>query len=170
MNLNPENGIVIFTDGSCYHKDRIGGWAWVALDSFGNEYSESGGEKNTTISRMELHAATHALECMHKHFGPIPVMIKSDSEYVVLGASNKSRKRKANLKEWKRLDDAEAEHVVVIYEHVRGHSGNSHNDKADKLAQVERKKIVSELPRRVSRRSDKKLEYCNRRMGKSKQA
>ncbi len=58
----------------------------------------------------------------------------SDSEYVVLGITNKKRIRKRNLDWWGDLEDAIALHEHVEFVHVKGHAGNRYNALADKLA------------------------------------
>lgn len=140
MNLNPELGVAVFTDGSCFHGDRTGGWGWVALDAFEGLHSTSGFVPDTTISRMELAAPTNALFCLAEEFGPLDVLIYSDSEYVVLGAMDRSRKRLKNKRWWGRLDKAIQTHNHVEFTHVRGHSDHLYNEMADQLAGEARRK------------------------------
>lgn len=140
MNLDPSHGIAVFTDGSCSHRDRSGGWGWVALDAFEGKHTDSGATRNTTIGRMELAAATYALEQLTAHLGPIEVLVFSDAQYVVLGAMDPTRKRNVNVDMWKRLDKAIAGHDVVEFEHVKGHNNNLYNEMADRLAGEARKR------------------------------
>lgn len=139
MELNPSQGIAVFTDGSAYTKDRSGGWAWVALDAFEGVHTASGSASDTTISRMELQAATEALVALHEALGPQEVLIYSDSEYVVLGCQDKSRKRLKNVDRWDALDEVINLHTEVTFEHVKGHSDSVYNEMADELAGKARK-------------------------------
>lgn len=137
--LNNHQGIAIFTDGSAYTKDRSGGWAFIAIDVFGNESEGWGSQSDTTISQMELAAAAHALWFVHEECGPSEVLVFSDSQYVVLGMNDKSRARKKNNEYWDDLEAQTAKHKVVVFEHVKGHDQNKYNEKADKLAGKARK-------------------------------
>lgn len=137
--LDPQYGIALFTDGSASYRDQSGGWAWVALDALEGSLSESGHEGDTTISRMELYAPAHGLFALHNQLGPCQVIVYSDSEYVVKGATDRNRKRKANGRLWRRLDDAIARHAYVEFKHVKGHSGQRFNELADELAGTARK-------------------------------
>jgi ribonuclease HI len=141
-NFNPSDGVVVFTDGSCYHKDRVGGWGWVAIDCARVKRSKSGGVLDTTIGRMELQAPTEALTWLYDNHGPCHVAIYSDAEYVVKGANDPTRSRLKNPKYWKRLDKAASMHKTVEWTHVKGHSNNQHNERADKLAREARKGML----------------------------
>jgi ribonuclease HI len=61
-------------------------------------------------------------------------MVVSDSQYVVLGANDPSRKRYANRRYWNALDKAMALHTYVEFVHVRGHANHFWNEMADQLA------------------------------------
>ena len=140
MNLNPEHGIAVFTDGSAYSKDGSGGWAWVAIDAFGGTDSDSGSTSQTTNNQMELYAVSRALDTLDGDYGPQSILVYSDSEYVVLGASDKTRKRNKNKLWWQALDQYIARHELVVFEHIRGHQGHKYNELADRLAGEARKK------------------------------
>lgn len=137
--LNPERGIALFTDGSCWTGDKVGGWAWVAVDAFGNEDHQSGFTKHTTISQMELYAVTRGLEMVLYDYGEQDVLVYSDSEYVVLGFNDKKRKRTKNREWWQALEQFAAQLGTVEMEHVRGHAGDRYNELADDLAGAARK-------------------------------
>lgn len=137
--LDPEHGLAVFTDGSANYRDRSGGWAWVALDALEGIFCASGYIGDTTISRMELYAPTNALERIADVFGPTDVLVYSDSEYVVLGNTVKTRKRYTNHEWWDALDKAIALHNEIEWIHVRGHSDNLYNEMADQLAGKARK-------------------------------
>lgn len=139
--LDPSQGIAVFTDGSAYHGDKSGGWAWVALDAFEGTQADSGHVSNTTIGRMELFAPTSALVTLFGDYGSCDVLIYSDSEYVVLGASDPTRARRKNQEWWADLDAAISLHKYVAFAHVKGHADNQYNNLADKLAGKARKNV-----------------------------
>jgi ribonuclease HI len=139
--LNPDPAIALFTDGSSYTKDRSGGWAWLALDI--NEESEigMGGADDTTNNRMEMQAWIEGLTYLFRVYGPITVLVYSDSEYVGLGATNRSRKRNNNVDLWLALDEAIDRHEYVEFNHVKGHQkdGSYYNHLVDEMAGEARK-------------------------------
>ncbi len=122
----------LYTDGSCHAGDRIGGWAWhcPSLDD-GDDY---GYEYDTTISRMELKAVIMGLAEIGRKHGPSIVNVFSDSEYVVKGITDRSRKRNHNQDLWRLLDQVTDAHEAVTYQHVRGHSGDDGNERVDQMA------------------------------------
>lgn len=124
----------VYTDGSCHHVDRIGGWAWVIINPDGEEESGGGSDVDTTISRMEMLAVIDPLERIFESCGPSEIVLYSDSEYVVKGITNRSRARNKNVDLWDMLDDITDAHTHVTYRHVRGHQGNHYNELADDLA------------------------------------
>jgi len=136
--LDPSEGVAIFSDGSCNTKDRVGGWAWVALDAFDGIECGSGRVEDCTNNQMELKAVSEGLKYLHDRYGSSIVMINSDSKYVIDNAVDKSRNRKVNLDYWKTLDEAEALHEHLAYVHVKGHSDNLYNEFADHLANMAR--------------------------------
>lgn len=130
----PDQLFHVYTDGSCWTGDRIGGWAWVAIDQFGEELQGGSSEVDTTISRMELSGIIDALEFIYERCGPSDIVVYSDSEYAVLGIKDRTRQRKKNNDLWDWLDDITDAHGSVEYNHVRGHQGNHYNEIADDLA------------------------------------
>ena len=86
-----ENALVIYTDGSCYPKGRVGGFGMVFLhyDDVGNEIELDTyvalSLKGTTSQRMELEAAVTALRKAPSMpcFAEVHrVVIRTDSKYV----------------------------------------------------------------------------------------
>ncbi len=138
--LDTHSGVLIYTDGSAYHKDRSGGWAFVALDAHEGYYEASGSASDTTISVMELTGPIEALNWLWGAYGACDVLILSDSEYVVKGFMDKNRARNKNKKVWRRLELAAAQHTFVQFEHVRGHAGHEFNERCDVLAGEARKR------------------------------
>ncbi len=129
--------IEIYTDGSCSHKGRSGGWAAIVInDEWITEIA--GFENDTTTSRVELLAAIKALEFLKN---PSCVNLYSDSQYVVnaftkgwlknwLKAGLDSR---INYDLWYRLHHLDNFHTIY-WQWVRGHSNVYFNEKCDVLA------------------------------------
>lgn len=136
--LNPSGGIALFTDGSSHYKDRTGGWAWIAIDIFDGEALEIGGTQDTTNNRMEMTAWIKGLQALHA-LGPCEVLVYSDSEYVGLGAMDRTRNRRKNIDLWLELDEAIGLHEYVEFEFIKGHTGHHYNEAVDKLAGEARK-------------------------------
>lgn len=141
--LDNSQGIALITDGSASYKDRSGGWAFVAIDAFDGIFTLADHQDDTTISQMELMAPTQGLEWCAKHLGPCEVLVYSDSEYVVLGATDRTRKRNKNKQYWRALDKAIEFHTYVEFQHVKGHNDHLYNEMADKLAGEARKSGIS---------------------------
>lgn len=133
----PEIGL--FTDGSAYHVDQSGGWAWIAFDTFDEEEFDFGGESETTNNRMELTAWIEGLKSLYRSLGPCDVLVYSDSQYVGLGAMDPGRKRKMNVDLWEDLDSAVARHSYVEFVWVKGHDDSYYNHFVDELAGEARK-------------------------------
>lgn len=125
---------LVYTDGSCSAKDRVGGYAYKIVDE-GVEAVGGGSEVDTTISRMELMAAISGLEEIAKwNYPGGVVLVISDSEHVVLGFNIKTRARNKNRDLWDRLEKAAGYFDLVYFEHVKGHAGHPDNEDCDKLA------------------------------------
>lgn len=134
MNLDPTNGLALFTDGSAWTGDRSGGWAWVAIDVGGGEEFDFGWDSNATNNRMEMTAWIEGLNAIYKEFGPSTILVYSDSEYVGLGVTDRTRSRKNNVDLWIALDYAFDQHGYVEFVHIRGHGDSYYNDMVDQLA------------------------------------
>ena len=135
--LPSSDRVAVYTDGACSGNPGPGGWAWVVPDGAW----ASGAEDPSTNQRMELMAVLHAITHLH---GPLEVV--SDSTYVVncfrdkwwvgwerRGWKNSQKKDVANQDLWKPLVAAYKE-TDVIFTWVRGHTGDTWNEEADRLA------------------------------------
>ena len=137
------DAVIIYTDGACRGNPGPGGWG-VILNYKGKIKELYGAEKHTTNNRMELMAAIQALESLTR---PCFVQLNSDSSYVLKGITDwmpnwKKRGWKTAAKTpvknedlWRRLDAAIAKHKVE-WNWVKGHSGDTGNDRADALANL----------------------------------
>ena len=138
-----DDAVIIYTDGACRGNPGPGGWG-VILNYKGKIKELYGAEKHTTNNRMELMAAIQALESLTR---PCSVQLNSDSIYVLKGITDwmpnwKKRGWKTAAKTpvknedlWRRLDIAITKHKVE-WKWVKGHSGDTANDRADALANL----------------------------------
>lgn len=133
--------VEIWTDGACSGNPGPGGWG--AVLRFGDREKElSGGEAQTTNNRMELRAAIEALNALKR---PCEVLLHTDSRYVMDGITDWIRGWKArgwktaakkpvkNADLWQELDLANSRHQVC-WHWVKGHAGDTGNERADQLA------------------------------------
>ncbi len=89
------NTIVIYTDGSCNPKHRVGAWA-VLLFIDKNKFVLTGVEESTTHQRMELQAVIKSFEYLAKvKLLARVVELYTDSQYVT-GLSGRKMKLKAS--------------------------------------------------------------------------
>lgn len=144
--MDPSGGFLVYTDGSCYTGDRVGAWAFVAIDVDGNEELQGEAAHDTTISRMELSACLAALLWLYAEYGPSVAMVYSDSEYVVLGITDRARVRRKNNDLWNELDAIVDAHEMVAFEHVKGHNNDHYNEMVDGHAGKLRKAASHEKP------------------------
>lgn len=141
--------VLIYTDGACSGNPGKGGYCAILMHE-GKEKVISGSEVETTNNRMELLAVIKGLEALKM---PCSVNIFSDSQYVVdafnkgwiigwmnNGWKNTSKKEVKNIDLWKRLLELCGVHLVRFTK-VAGHSDNEYNNRCDKIAVEEYKKI-----------------------------
>lgn len=136
---------LVWTDGSCWTGDRIGAYAYVIVDESDAELLDGGSAEDTTISRMELMGPIDALARILEDHGPSVVLVLSDSQYVVMGITDRKRKRNANNDLWELLDYVVDEHETVGFQHVKGHAGNHYNEVVDDLAGKLRLELQNEV-------------------------
>jgi ribonuclease HI len=101
----------------------------VLLGSDASRLEFSGVAASTTNNRMEI---TAAIEALRRLPSGVEVTIRTDSQYLV-NTMTLGWKRRENLDLWKILD-AEVAQRKVHWEWVRGHSGDTFNERADELA------------------------------------
>ena len=138
--------VTIYTDGACNVHDPLqpGGYG-VILISGSHQKELSGGENMTTNNRMELTACIEGLKALKQ---PCEVTVYTDSQYVQKGITEwihgwmqkgwKDAKGKPvkNRDLWEDLYDATKPHQIT-WQWVRGHAGNTYNERADRLAVAE---------------------------------
>jgi ribonuclease HI len=133
--------VVIYTDGACKGNPGPGGWAAIIICD-GAEKELCDGEFDTTNNRMELMSAIRALEDLQENCS---VELYSDSKYLVDGITKWVKnwiKKKwvtsgntpvKNKELWIRLLAASDRHKIS-WKWVKGHFGNTYNERADQLA------------------------------------
>ncbi|MDB6125739.1 MAG: ribonuclease [Pedosphaera sp.] len=140
--------VTIHSDGACHGNPGPGGWA--AVLEFGPHTREaSGGTPATTNNRMELQAAIEGLAALKE---PCEVEFHTDSEYLRNGITawlwnwkrngwrTKDKKPVKNDDLWRALDTQVSQHKIN-WHWVKGHAGNTGNERCDQLANDEIAKI-----------------------------
>ena len=134
--------ITIYTDGACSGNPGKGGWGAVILERGFDSIFLNGGDDDTTNNRMELVAAINALSYFKD---TKEIKLITDSKYVKDGIQSwilnwkkngwktAAKKPVKNKELWIELDDMISKHKIT-WEWVKGHAGNTHNEKADYLA------------------------------------
>lgn len=146
----------VFTDGACSENPGAGGWA--AVFNLKNGYKViSGHEASTTNNRMELMAVIKALQKAISKGILNDVEVHSDSAYVVNavtkgwfvrwkvnGWKTTSGEDVKNRDLWEELDKLMKQMHGFELVKVKGHSGNTFNEIADKAAREEVLKAKAE--------------------------
>jgi ribonuclease HI len=163
-----EDALFIYTDGSCYHHPRTGGFGVRIV-----HFSDAGesvpddlqfpGVPGATISEMEIYAVAKGIEQALKRpdIGRFrKVIVRTDSMFVrdnYRRAMNDWRLRKwikadggpvVNAPFWKGLNKAMKKaydrlHFLPQIEWVKGHAKDEHNKAVDKLAKKSAKNATS---------------------------
>ena len=141
--------VTIYTDGACSGNPGPGGWGAILM--YGGKTAElSGGEAATTNNRMELMGVISALGALNQ---PCRVTLYTDSKYVC-DAINKGWLRSWVKAGWKRKTGAVKnielwqkllpllEYHEVEFVWVKGHAENEFNNRCDKLAVAESRKLI----------------------------
>ena len=139
----------LFCDGACDTQAGHGGWA-VILRAGERELVLSGHAEDTTNNRMELTALLEGLLALKR---PCQVKVITDSQYLrkaftdgwILKWRRSGWKTAGgdpvkNQDLWEALI-AEAGRHALTFLWVRGHAGHGENERVDRLAVEERKKL-----------------------------
>ncbi len=139
--------IEIFTDGSSRGNPGPGGYGIVLI--YKNKRKElSQGYELTTNNRMELMAVIKALESVK--VDTIDILVYSDSKYVVESVEKgwiwnwekNNFKKKLNSDLWKIFIPL-YQKFNVKFKWVKGHAGNTENERCDRLAnEAQEKKLI----------------------------
>ena len=139
----------IYTDGACSGNPGPGGYCAILI--YGeHEKIISGNEVNTTNNRMELLAVIKGLEGLKEACN---VNLYSDSQYVVeafnqdwvfsweqKGWKTAGKKQVKNIDLWQILLELYKTHKINFIK-VKGHADNEYNNRCDKIAVNEYKKL-----------------------------
>ena len=146
--------VVIYTDGGADPNPGPGGWAALLIAESGHTKTLSGAERATTNNRMELTAALQALRALKR---PCRVDFYTDSQYLRRGVTEwlaawqargwrrKGNKTIENLDLWQALQHETQRHAIT-WHWVKGHAGNPHNERVDRLATAARRKLTGSGP------------------------
>jgi ribonuclease HI len=134
--------VTIYTDGACIGNPGPGGYGIVLL-SGAHRKEIAGGFRKTTNNRMEMMAAIVALQSLRQRCA---VTVFTDSRYVA-SPMQTGRARGWRTNNWKRTRHETAKNVdlwgmlldecdkhEVAFEWVRGHAGNTENERCDVLS------------------------------------
>ncbi|KLK90772.1 ribonuclease H [Microvirga vignae] len=157
MTMQTNGQAIVFTDGACLGNPGPGGYAAV-VNIAGKEQIIVGRDPSTTNNKMEMLAAIKALEAVPHS---LSIIIHSDSQYVIKGATQWLRGWKA--KGWRKADgnpvlnqdlwmqlDGLISNRKVTWQWVKGHAGHEQNERVDGLANAEAQKAAETL-RQVGR-------------------
>ncbi len=140
----------IYTDGACSGNPGVGGYCAILMFN-GVEKVVSGNSAQTTNNQMEILAVIKGLQALKE---PCVVNLYSDSQYVV-DAFNKGWIENWKNNNWKTADKKEVKNKELWIEllqecskhnvnfiKVKGHSDNEFNNRCDKIAVSEYKKLI----------------------------
>jgi ribonuclease HI len=139
--------VVAYTDGACSGNPGAGAWAYRLEWPDGTVDEAVGGEVATTNNREELKAVREALRAVRARVGDDPdwrIVVRTDSMGVI-NWLQRTWKRKKNLDLYPSIDPLVDSRIV--FEYVRGHSGDPGNDRVDQLAVGETQRLHSEMQR-----------------------
>ena len=141
--------IIIHTDGGASPNPGVGGYG-VVLQKGSKRKELSAGYKLTTNNRMEMMAVIVALQALNESS---KVVLHTDSKYVVDSISKRwvygwkkrgwkksDGKRPENVDLWEALIGLLEGHQVE-FRWVKGHAGNTENERCDALVAEARKNI-----------------------------
>ena len=153
--LNSEQAfkVQIYTDGGCKPNPGPGGWgAIIRFDD--REWLLSGNAPQTTNNQMEMQAAVVALASLDSLLGRCTVDLYTDSEYLRQGITSwveawahngwqtKGGEPVKNEVLWRSLHQFTQRHHVT-WHWLKGHAGDSGNERADRLATQARRALDS---------------------------
>lgn len=138
--------IEIYTDGSASTSDGPAGWAFRIVGNASPLYEASGFMERATNNDAELEAAIQGLEFIKNKYeisqrnpSNEDIFLVSDSQIILGWASGKYKARqKEKVEKVKKLRYL-VKKIGAKLRWVRGHSGDTHNVRCDKLAKSARK-------------------------------
>ncbi len=148
--------IIVYSDGSCFQENGIGGWGVYILVDNNKTVMFSGYSKCKNSISMELLAISKAFEYINSffaHIDTIDVKIYTDCDYIIKLVR---KKEKSHRKIMPMKDKTTKQNKQIIFDIcnaqekftstkwvlVKSHSGIKGNDIADKLAKAAAKKMI----------------------------
>ena len=141
--------VSLYTDGACSGNPGLGGYCAILIYK-DVEKVLSGSEADTTNNRMELKAVIEGLKALKER---CEVDLYSDSQYVVSaftenwifdwqsrGWKTASKSPVKNVDLWQELLELNSKHKINFIK-VKGHADNEFNNRCDKIAVNEYKKL-----------------------------
>ena len=146
--------IEIYTDGSATSENLPGGWAYRVVANDSKVLSEKNGHmERASNNDAELEAALQGLsfiKSIYDKSGRDPlsdeIYLVSDSQLVLGWAAGKYKVKQERKSEKVRQLNHIMNLLGVRTKWVRGHSGNQHNERCDKLAKKARQGILEFEP------------------------
>lgn len=151
--------LAIYTDGACSKNGQVGavgGWAYVAVLCAPNGgdpldgtilKQEYGRVEGATNQQMEITAVINAVKCANKHPQFFYYSIYSDSAYCINAINDgwidnwrsngwlTSKKEPVKNRElWEELYSLYSTNSKLVFQKVKGHSGNKWNEIVDRMA------------------------------------
>ncbi len=132
---------IVYTDGSSRGNPGPGGWGSIVISD--EKVIELGGrEAMTTNNRMEI---TAAIEGVRAADSSVPILVYSDSQYVIKGITewiqgwmakgwrNSQKKAVLNRDLWEALYEA-VQGKEIVWKFVKGHADTPGNVRCDVIA------------------------------------
>lgn len=150
--------IEVYSDGSATTKDKPGGFGWVMVVN-GEKHSEGNGYMaGASNNDAEMEAAIQGLAAVLKYINhpliargfdsKFDVTLVSDSQLILGWASGVYRfKQQDKYEKYKQLEFL-MKRLGAKTRHVKGHSGDEHNERCDKLANLGRLQKQEEIDRK----------------------
>ena len=155
--------IEIYSDGSATTSDKPGGYGWVMIIDKEKHSEGSGYVEFATNNDMELLGSIEGLSAVatHLHKLGLPVLenpemgfgikttLCSDSQIVLGWADGSYRfKQEDKLDKYNELKKY-MKALRAKTRWIKGHSGDTHNERCDVLANLARKKMIEDLSPKV---------------------
>jgi ribonuclease HI len=130
--------VIIYADGACKDNPGLGAYGAI-LECNGERKEIKGAIPDTTNNRMELKAVIEALKLIKQQ---CTIEVYTDSQYVQKGMTEwignwkqKKWKNVKNIELWQELDSLASKYSINWY-WVKGHNGDTLNERADELANI----------------------------------
>lgn len=153
--------IQVFTDGSGMTADKPAGWAYVIVIDDVQVEEKNGYIEKGTNNDAELEAIIQGLASILKKrlenpslFENYDLTVTSDSQ-IALGWTNGTYRFKQSSKQSK-YDQLQylTKALVVKTQWVKGHAGNPHNERCDKLANEARKSLLPQEQKKTPKNTE----------------